>query len=164
MSIIYFCLFIFSVVFFYWLSEGRWIVSVDWVQHSLRKGVLLREEEYEVYSNGKASIPDAPRRARLSMWQKVLPMWLLCLSQFLLLFSHLLARDEKYAAVQRNLIEITDFCFSFIGKRVILGIRCPFGRTICVTGSVEVGYIISVGSWRCCNMYESEWMFALLPC
>ena len=45
--------------------DDVWIVGLPWVAQSLRRGRLLREEEFEAASCDKAVLSEAPRRARL---------------------------------------------------------------------------------------------------
>lgn len=48
------------------LNYGLWIVSSAWVVDSLKAGKLLNEEPYEVHTNAKAHVINAPRRSRLA--------------------------------------------------------------------------------------------------
>lgn len=48
------------------LAHGLWIVSTKWVLDSVQAGMVLDEAGYEVKSNLKALLPQAPLRARLA--------------------------------------------------------------------------------------------------
>jgi hypothetical protein len=51
-------------IYIYIYTGGCWVVSVEWVTHSLKQRTLLPEAEYEVQRNAKATVDFAPRRAR----------------------------------------------------------------------------------------------------
>ena len=46
---------------------GKWILDVRWVKDSIKSGVILREEEYEIFKDAKSTMGDGPKRARLHM-------------------------------------------------------------------------------------------------
>jgi hypothetical protein len=62
-------------------TAGKWVVSIQWVLDCLKQQTLLPEESYEVTHNAKASVPDAPRRARLDAQRQVLQHTLSFLTQ-----------------------------------------------------------------------------------
>ena len=68
-SLCYFPTLLLSIFLFLPPTAGRWIVSAKWVSQCLKQQRLLDEADFEVTDNTKATIPEAPRRARLALTQ-----------------------------------------------------------------------------------------------
>jgi hypothetical protein len=73
-------------------TAGKWVVSVQWVLDCLKQQTVLPEESYEVTHNAKASVPDAPRRARLDIQRQVLQHTLSFTAQPTLKYTYYLLR------------------------------------------------------------------------
>ena len=87
MYILQFCFAVLYCMYFIFArtcTAGIWIVSLQWVVDSLKQHAIQDESAYEVTSNAKAVVREAPRRAREArISAQVLHVCIICIYRYL---------------------------------------------------------------------------------